>query len=387
MDAADGAPRRCFGGPTRIPLSRIIAFRLPSLHIINGRFGSQRVTGVQRVAHGLLHALDARSDLPGSWQLWSPRGVAWQPLERIEVRMRRFPPGTGHLWEQWVLGAAAMSGARVLNIAGSGPWLGGPQVSWLHDAAVFDHPEAYRGSFVRWYRALFRHRVRRGDLLVTPSEHARERLAFHLRVPRARLRVLPHGADHLDKVAAESGVLERLGLQPGRYWLCVASRNPNKNLPRLMRAHARGGGGLPLVLAGAVQPRVFAQDASSAAAAAVLLLPDVQDSALKTLMQGARALLMPSIVEGFGLPALEAMRLDCAVMAARAGALPEVCADAALYVDPASEDSLAGGMERLAQDDVLLARLRAAGRRRAAPFTWARAADELLQLLREEAPR
>jgi len=149
---------------------------------------------------------------------------------------------------------AATGGARVLNIAGSGPWFGGAQVSWLHDAAVFDHPEAYRPAFVRWYRLLFRRRAGRGDLLITPSHHAQERLAHHLGVPPSRLHVLPHGADHLDDVDADGAALARLELEPGCYWLCVASRNPNKNLTRLIRAHARAGGGLPLVLVGAGLP-------------------------------------------------------------------------------------------------------------------------------------
>lgn len=360
---------------------------MSTLHVINGRFGAQRVTGVQRAAIGLLRALDAREDLPGVWQLLSPSGVAWEPMSRIAVRVQRLPPGAGHAWEQWAVAGAAAAGARVLNFAGSGPWFGGPQVSWLHDAAVFDHPEAYRPTFVRWYRALFRHRVRRGDLLITPSEHARERLAFHLDVGQSRLHVLLHGADHLDAVAAAPGLLERLGLERGRFWLCVASRNPNKNLPRLLRAHARGGSGLPLVLVGAGDPRVFANAMEPGLGSAVRALPAAQDCELKALMQGARGLLMPSLVEGFGLPVLEAMRQGCAVMAARAGALPEVCGEAALYVEPLSEDSIAEGLTRLARDDALLEHLRAVGLRHAAPFTWSRAAGGLLQLLRQEAAR
>jgi glycosyltransferase involved in cell wall biosynthesis len=361
---------------------------LPILYVINGRFGAQRLTGVQRVAHGLLRALDARADLPGSWQLLSPPGLAWPPLARIGLTMRRLPPGAGHGWEQWAVAAAASAGARVLNIAGSGPWFGGPQVSWLHDAAVFDHPEAYRPAFGRWYRALFRHRARRGDLLITPSAHAQARLAHHLGVPLSRLHVLPHGADHLDALATEPALLERLGLQPDGYWLCVASRNPNKNLARLVRAHAhaRAGNGLPLLLVGAGDGRVFADAAAQPLPPGVRPLPDTGDGELKTLMQGARALLMPSIVEGFGLPALEAMRQGCAVMAARAGSLPEVCGDAALYVDPMSEDCIAEGLDRLARDDALVARLRDAGRRHAAPYTWARAAESLLAMLRYGAP-
>jgi glycosyltransferase involved in cell wall biosynthesis len=360
--------------------------RLPTTFVINGRFGVQRVSGVQRVARGLLKAIDGSSGSDfGQWNLLSPAGASWPLLQRVKVVVARFPLGAGHLWEQTAVAAAAARGGRILNIAGSGPWFGGPQVSWLHDAAVFDHPQAYRPAFVRWYRALFLHRARRGDCLITPSEHARQRLAHHLAVPPSRLHVLPHGADHLDAVVADRGLLTRLGLRPGGYWLCVASRNPNKNLSRLLRAHGRAGSGLPLVLAGGSDRRVFSEEVGAVATHRLRVLQDPSDAALKALILGARALLVPSIAEGFGLPALEAQRLGCPVLAARAGALPEVCGDAALYVDPFSEDEMAAGLDRMASDEALVANLRIAGALHAAPYTWARAATSLQALLRQEA--
>jgi glycosyltransferase involved in cell wall biosynthesis len=98
------------------------------------------------------------------------------------------------------------------------------------------------------------------------------------------------------------------------------------------------------------------------------------------------ALVFPSLYEGFGLPPLEAMALGCPVVAARAASLPEVCGDAALYVDPHSIGSIADGMRRVLDDDALCARLAAAGRARAATMTWRAAAERLLEAL-DAAPR
>ncbi len=327
------------------------------------------------------------ADLPGRWELLAPPGSGWPGLQRVHLRQRGWPGLHSHLWEQSVVAAAASSGARVLNIAGSGPWFGGPQVSWLHDAAVFDHPEAYRASFVLWYRALFRQRARRGDLLVTPSAHARARLAHHLGVAESRIAVLPHGGDHLDAVAPEPAVLGRLGLERSRFWLCIASHNPNKNLPRLLRAHARGRAGRwPLVLVGDTHDRVFANAGLKPGEADIVALPQASDAELKALLQAARALVMPSLSEGFGLPALEAMRLGCAVLAARAGALPELCGEAAHFVDPLSDDDIASALDTLARDDVRIDELRRAGLQQSAPLTWARAARSLLDLLAQPTP-
>ncbi len=272
------------------------------------------------------------------------------------------------------------SGAVVLNIAGSGPWFGGPQVSWLHDAAVFDHPEAYRPAFVAWYRALFRRRARRGDLLIAPSRFAQARLALHLGVAEPRIAVLPHGADHLDVIEPDAGAPARLGLGGVDYWLAVASANPTKNLDRLVQAHARlpAAGRPRLVLAGGRNQRVFA--AAGPAGGGVLQVNEPDDATLKALLRGARALVLPSLVEGFGLPAVEAMREGCAVVAAQAGALPEVCGEAAEYVDPLDVDDIARGLAATL-DEGRLQQLRERGRARAAEMRWSDTAAALLTLL------
>lgn len=349
-------------------------------YLINGRFLTQPLTGVQRVAHGLMQALDDELVAGASWRLLLPPGVPAPPLRHIRPVHAGSPWLRGHAWEQVTVGAAASRrGAVVLNFAGSGPWRGGPQVSWLHDAAVFEHPGGYTRAFVAWYRALFHRRVRRGDTLVVPSAHARDRLAQHLGVPPSRLWVLPHGGDHLDAVQPRPEVLQRHGLLPGGYWLCLASPNPNKNLARLVRAHARlDGAHGPLVVAGIANPRVFAPLDAPPEAVVGLHAPD--DGEVKALMQHARALVVPSLVEGFGLPALEAMRLGCPVVASRAGALPEVLGDAAVWVDPLDEADIAAGLAATL-DAARCAQLRHDGRARAEPLTWRAAAQALLARL------
>jgi glycosyltransferase involved in cell wall biosynthesis len=365
---------------------RALAFPLPKPYVINGRFLAQSVTGVQRVAAELLRALDHEPLLQGDWQLMMPPGAATPSLLRMRCSVMGPWWLKGHAWEQLVPAAAAWRGARVLNLCGSGPWLGGAQVSWLHDAAVFDESWAYRRGFVAWYRSLFKHRANRGDVLIVPSEHSRQRLAHHLRLPLSRLQVLGHGADHLDRVVPDPLALSRLGLRAGHYWLAVASANPSKNLARLVQAHA----GLPLtdrpplVLVGGANPLVFRSGLAASnlptSPGGVLELGRVDDGVLKSLYRGALALVMPSLIEGFGLPAVEAMNEGCPVVAARAGALPEVCGDAAQYVDPLDVDSIAAGMQTvLASQERESLRLR--GTERVSASRWARQAQRLLQLL------
>jgi glycosyltransferase involved in cell wall biosynthesis len=119
------------------------------------------------------------------------------------------------------------------------------------------------------------------------------------------------------------------------------------------------------------------------AAEAARVLGRVSDAALRALFENALCLVFPSRYEGFGLPPLEAMACGCPVVAARAGAVPEVCGEAALWFDPSRPATLRDALLRLVAEDGLRDSLRAAGLDRARHFTWEAAARALLALVRE----
>lgn len=358
----------------------------PSAIYLNGRFLGRRTTGVERFSRCLVGALDARLPDGADWTLLCPPGVRAPALARIRVR-HVGPRGLApHLWEQAVLPAAAARGLLV-GLAGSAPFVAARQLAVVHDAAVFDRPDAYTPAFVTWYAALFRRLAASDARLVTVSGFSRERLAAALDIAPQAIGVVPNGSGHLDALEPDPSVLDRFGLRGVRLLLAVASDSPTKNLGRLVEAFARLAAtdvSLRLAIVGGRNPRVFAGAGAGAGTGAqgdppgVVRTGPIDDGALRALYAHACALVFPSTYEGFGLPPLEAMARGCPVVAARAGALPEVCGRAALYVDPDAVDSIADAIRRVLDDGALRDRLAEAGRLRAASLTWDDAACRML---------
>ncbi len=284
------------------------------------------------------------------------------------------------LWEQVLLPWQARDGL-LLSLAGSAPWTARRQICTLHDAAVFDVPEAYTGAFVAWYRALFRHLSTRACRLITVSEFSRERLALRLGVPTDRFAIIPNAAGHLADCVDDTSILQRLALEPGRYVLAVSSANPTKNRARLVEAFTRlpSALNLSLVLVGGRNHRVFADRGDATLPPQVVRTGTLTDTELVALYRHASCLAFPSTYEGFGLPPIEAMACRCPVLTSRSGALAEVCGPAALYVDAESVEALASAMTVLATDEGTRQRLIEAGIARVARYDWDRSARMLLQ--------
>jgi glycosyltransferase involved in cell wall biosynthesis len=183
-------------------------------------------------------------------------------------------------------------------------------------------------------------------------------------------------------------------LSPG-YILAVSTIEPRKNYPRLLAAYRQlrsRGGALPMVIGDSpgVPPLVIAGRPGWAygdtmkrieAEPGVHYLGHVDEATLSALYESASVLAFPSLYEGFGLPLLEAMARGLPAVVGNRGALPELAGRDAVQVDPDDVSSIAAGLEQALTDESLRKRLIEGGRRRAAGFSWARAADTTLDIL------
>ena len=284
----------------------------------------------------------------------------------------------GHVWEQIVLPVRTTRlGARALLCpANLAPLAYGHSTVVIHDAAPLRHPGWYSRTYVAWQRLVLPAIARRARRVVTDSEFGREELAELLGVEAT---VVRGGVDERFTPAADPEPARRaLGLDRP-YILCVASHTARKNLGALVpAARALAADGIEVVVAGGHRP----QFAPERGLDALRLLGHVDDALLPGLYAGAEAFALPSLYEGFGLPALEAMACGTPVMAADAAALPETCGGAALLAAPDGE-AFAAALTGLLGDHGARERLRASGLERAAGFSWGRTARAVDALLAE----
>lgn len=356
---------------------------------LNGRFLSAPQTGVQRAAANLILGLDrllAERQGGGepSWAVLAPRG-AKRPLALSAIGLRDDSRLTGQAWEQLELPLAA-GRSGLVNLCNAGPLFRPSALSMIHDAQVYLAPQSYSPAFRNWYRLALPRLSAQSRVVVTVSEFSRAALARFGVAPPERIRVVPNGADHMLDVAAEPAILDRLGLAPGAFVFAFGSLQAHKNLGVLLRAFADPRlAGLRLVLSGGLTAQALAQAFGAEPGPNVLLAGRLSDGEIRALLEAAACLACPSTTEGFGLPPLEAMILGCPAVAAPAGALPEVCGDAAVYAPAHDVDAWVTAILALAGEGAGRAARAAASRAHAATYSWRRSATDLLGLIQEAA--
>jgi glycosyltransferase involved in cell wall biosynthesis len=378
-------------GRVGVELARALADAAPSRTVV--LYGASR--------HGRAWTTPLPADLLArpNVRLFAPRlpakALAWAarlPLFRTE----------------WLTGPlAAFVHTDLVFVAG----LRCPEIVMVHDLAFEVSRDFHDRGFHEAAAARLRAAVARAAAIVVPSRATRDDLVRRWGVDPARIRVLPLGADHVTRDVAPDAtgraVREREGRMEARepavrrdarqdpsrpYVLHVGTLEPRKNLPRLVRAWRKArerGLALDLVLVGPwgwKTEELRAELARGSQGEPLLVRGAVDEPELRAWQRDATLLCYPSLWEGFGLPIVESFALGVPVITSNRSSTQEVAGDAALLVDPESEEALAAALLRAGTDPALRRDLVEKGRARAASFRWGTLAEGVLREVVEAAP-
>jgi len=264
----------------------------------------------------------------------------------------------------------------------------------IHDViplVVPDHaPRSRKSRLMPVFRWLMREVARRADAILTVSEASRRDIVRTLGIPAERVHVVYNGVSVPRLSPGEAARRVRPGPETPRTVLYVGRADPYKNLVGLVQAFAalreRVRFPVRLKMVGAADPRYpepLAWVRRLGLTDAVEWVGYLEPGALVDCYRSADLLAHPSRYEGFGLQVVEAMASGLPVVCSRAASLPEVAGSAAILVDPDNVEALTGAMASVLQDPARADAMRTAGLRRAAEFTWERAAEATLAIYRQ----
>lgn len=346
--------------------------------VVNGRFLTQSISGVQRYARNIVNALDQIEATRGA-SLLLPRGgrhPAYERLDSVELGVLG-----GYGWEQVELPIAAR-GQRLLNLCNMAPVIKSEQIVCIHDTNVLSSPDSYTRGFRAAYRSLQPLFAQRAVSIATVSHASARQIARYLSISLSQIMVLPNGHEHAllwnsDRATLPAELPVHAGDRP--FVLAIGSGARHKNMSLLLEiAPTLEASGINIVIAGGNDN---SERSEAHLPANVHICGRVSDDDLAYLLDHALCLAFPSLTEGFGLPIVEAMARGCPVVSSNCASMPEVCGKAALMASPLDPAEWIEHIDTLSKSPQLQADLAGRGREQCKRFSWHDSAEGYLELL------
>ena len=344
--------------------------------VINARFLTQKVTGVQRYAIELSRQL---KKLIPNIIFVSPRHIENQILAD-ELGVIKVGFLSGHTWEQIELPVfLKKNNALLINLCNTAPVFYKKNLVVIHDVAFERFPKNFSVLFRLAYKTLIPRLIERAKFIVTVSDFSKQEIIDVYGVMSEKINCIP--------CAVGSDFSPVMGCKKESAILAVSSLSPQKNFLSLIKA-------FNLIDKPSVDLYIVGDSHKNFSSNNVLdemsdnpnikILGRVSDSELVSLYSTSLCFVYPSFYEGFGLPPLEAQACGCPCLVANAASLPEVLGDSALFCDPHSIEDIKSKLKLIIDDEELRQDLIRKGKENINRFSWKNSAVKMKKLIDEE---
>ncbi len=346
--------------------------------VVNARFLTQKITGVQRFAIEMSKSL--KSLLP-KVKFVSPPEIIHQELAAY-LEVDAFGKLSSHFWEQFELPIYLKKNNNplLINFSNTAPLLYRKQFVTIHDLSFIINPAWFSKSFYLFYSFLIPKIARNSIQVITVSESSKKDIHHLLGINLSKIEVIYNSISTDFKNSYQFEGKNRYG----KYILAVSSLDPRKNFIKLIQAFTLAElTDTRLVIVGS-ENKVFSDQNIKEIIQnnqSIILTGYVSDAELVNLYKHALLFVYPTLYEGFGIPPLEAMACSCPTIVSNTASLPEVCGEASYYIDPNDIHSIVQGITKLTRDENLRRELISRGLKRVELFDWETSRNKLINLI------
>lgn len=300
-------------------------------YVINGKFLSQKMTGVQRVQYELINELDKIVDKKDGFVLVMPSNAQKMNLKNIqEIYYGKF---TGILWEQINLYFFQKKNKALgINLGNVAPFLK-PDIVCVHDMNVKANPRFYSLRYRLWNNMQFHNIFRNAKKIVTVSDFSANEIKKYYPGCKISISVIKNAWQHFNRIKENNLALEKYGLKKNEYYFSLSSLAPNKNFKWIEESAKRNTSEF-FVVGGMIKKSIYGNKNNSEEMDNIKYIGYISDSDAKCLMINCKAFVFPTLYEGFGIPPLEALSVGANVIVSDTVCMHEIFEDSVTYIDP-----------------------------------------------------
>ncbi|RHG34039.1 glycosyltransferase family 1 protein [Fusobacterium varium] len=318
--------------------------------IINGRFLTQNITGVQRFAHEIVNKLD-KFMKKDEVVILVPKNLLFKNLKYENIEIKKIGFLRGYLWEQLELPYYVWkTQGRLLNLCNTAPIIN-TGIVIIHDISTKVNSKFYSKKFSIFYNILNKIITKTSIKILTVSEFSKKEIMKYYNINSSKIDIVYNAWQHMERIIEDRKILEKLRLKNKKFYLGVSSINPNKNFKYIIEL-AKLYPEKIFVIVGKLNQKVFG-NMNLEKIDNIVWAGYITDEELKALYKNTLGFIYPSFYEGFGIPPMEALACGCKkVYVSDTSCLPEIFEDSVIYLNPYKVEKILNEREAIKEESI-----------------------------------